>query len=897
MNAELLPEKTAALSDGGDAWKSNTGDLSKVRVSCFANAYATEPEGTGATLAQIAADVRGEGTFGQQLAKDTANVRRLLAEANRDKRDARVDAAKKALPCFTASGRFTKRSKAHLTQHTGIIQADFDHVPDIPKLKALLAADPHVVMNPESCTGTGVKGFFHVQPPDTDDPAVLIAWHEKNAFVALTNYCQHTFGFRIDQQCVDASRLCFEGHDPDVVTNWNAEPLDVEAWLNPAGTKVPPMSVLAGAKITNVLDSAAGANTQRFADLGDGAKANICSDLNNGSNLAGAKLHIGANLNNGLSLNPPPVIRTADDATRAKVLAKALNKDRFVRWAMDRGFGGDLRTLDLRKVLVDAGIAEPADADEDKIFVRCPWQDQHTTRGNGTDVVVFRDPDTKGFPWTFHCSHAHCADKEVTSLLDWLEQRTPGCVDAACAKTYEPEATDPSFNDAGRADRFVARYGRDLRFVPEREVWLTWQQDRWKPDTDGAVERLAVRMSQAMMIDAGKIPGTDEGAAKLRATAVREALACGDRRNIADFIHLARINPRVLLSVDKLDADPWVVGAANWLMDLRTGVSRAYTREDFVTRPLACAVDPNATCPRWNQFMAEVFPDEQVRHFVHKAVGYTLTGAMREQVFFFLHGVGRNGKSVFVRTLEKYVFGKLSVRAGRGITATTERGGYPATEVAELAGARMILTSETEQGQKLNENVIKDLSGGDAMRGRNLYENAFTFLPVGKLWIVGNHKPTIRGTDGGIWRRVRLIPFTQKFEGDADDRQLPDKLAAEASGILNWAVRGCLLWQREGLEMPDVIRAAVDEYKRDEDRLADFIEDTVTESRAESIKHADLFKAYQRHCEDHGNRPWTSRALAKALRERGWRSESTWESKCVWVGYALNAGESDGHHY
>jgi P4 family phage/plasmid primase-like protien len=639
-------------------------------------------------------------------------------------------------------------------------------------------------------------------------------------------------------------------HDPEASANWNAEPLDVEAWLNPAGV--------------------------------------------NGNNCSQAAPEVLRKPIKEKGLTPTPVIRTAADATHANVWAKALNKDRFITWATERGFKGDLRTLDLRKLLEQADMVR--DDRGDKIFVDCPWADHHTTTGK-TDVVVFHDTTTTAFPWTFHCSHDHCSDKDVTSLLDHLEQVTPGCVDAACAKTYERNTDAPSHNDAGRADRFVERHGRDIRFVPEREVWLTWDKDRWRLDTDGAVERLAVGMSQEMLVAAGKIPGTDEVAAKLRATAVREALACGDRRNIADFIHLARINHRVLLPVDTLDADPWIVGAKNWLMDLRTGMSRAYTREDFVTRPLACAVDPNATCPRWEKFMEEVFPDEAVRHFVHKAVGYTLTGDMREQVFFFLHGVGRNGKSVFVRTLEKYVFGKLSVRAGRGITATTERGGYPATEVAELAGARMILTSETEQGQKLNENVIKDLSGGDAMRGRNLYENAFTFLPVGKLWIVGNHKPTIRGTDGGIWRRVRLIPFTQKFEGDSDDRQLPDKLAAEASGIFNWAVRGCLLWQQEGLEMPDVIREAVNEYQRGEDKLADFIEDTATACRAGTIKHADLFKAYQRHCEDHGNRPWTSRALAKALRERGWRSESTWESKCVWVGYAIAPTHNNGEPF
>jgi putative DNA primase/helicase len=378
----------------------------------------------------------------------------------------------------------------------------------------------------------------------------------------------------------------------------------------------------------------------------------------------------------------------------------------------------------------------------------------------------------------------------------------------------------------------------------------------------------------------------------VRAAAVKEALACGDRRNIADFIHLARVNPAVLLSVDKLDADPFVVGAGNCVIDLRTGAARPYTREDFITRTLACDMDPAATCPRWEQFMDEVFPDPDVRHFVHKAVGYSLTGDMAEHVFFFPYGVGRNGKSVFVRTLERSVFGGLSVRAGRGITAAPPNGKYPEGEVAELAGARMILTSETEQGQKLNENVLKDLTGGDTMRGRHLYESGFGFEPVGKLWIVGNHKPTIRGTDDGIWRRVRLIPFTQKFEGDAADRQLPEKLAAEASGILNWCVRGCLLWQKEGLEMPTVIRAAVDEYKRDEDRLADFLEDCVSESCGGTLDHADLFKAYQRHCEDNGNRhPLTSRSLAKELQEREWRRTRSKSSKCVWLGYALTGAD------
>ena len=159
---------------------------------------------------------------------------------------------------------------------------------------------------------------------------------------------------------------------------------------------------------------------------------------------------------------------------------------------------------------------------------------------------------------------------------------------------------------------------------------------------------------------------------------------------------------------------------------------------------------------------------------------------------------------------------------------------------------------------------------------------------------MGNHKPVIKGTDGGIWRRVRLIPFTQKFEGDKDDRQMEDKLAAEASGILNWAVRGCLLWQTEGLEMPGVMQAAVNAYKRDEDRLADFIEDETFDSPTGEIPNGVLYDRYKVHCEDNGAHPWSSKALGKALREeRQWQ----WVKRAkgvVWLGVSLRTVNGGG---
>jgi putative DNA primase/helicase len=288
--------------------------------------------------------------------------------------------------------------------------------------------------------------------------------------------------------------------------------------------------------------------------------------------------------------------------------------------------------------------------------------------------------------------------------------------------------------------------------------------------------------------------------------------------------------------------------------------------------------------------MEEVFPDRNLRHYVHKAVGYSLSGDMREQCFFFLHGSGHNGKSKFIETIE-FMMGELVARAGKGIVSVTRWGDYPLREMADIPGARLVLASETEEGERLNEGVIKDLTGGDSLRAEHKYERAFVFRPVAKLWIYGNHKPTIRGTDCGIWRRVRLIPFTQKFEGANDDLNLGDKLRGEASGILNWAVRGCLFWQLEGLKPPEIVQAAVDEYHNEEDTLADFIKECTCADPEAETAHGALFTEYQHWAAENGIRfPFSSKLLAKRLRERGWNEGRTNRVKCLWRGVRLIAG-------
>jgi putative DNA primase/helicase len=283
-------------------------------------------------------------------------------------------------------------------------------------------------------------------------------------------------------------------------------------------------------------------------------------------------------------------------------------------------------------------------------------------------------------------------------------------------------------NDAGRADRFVDRFADEIRFVPERGIWLTWDDGRWQIDSDGALERRAIQLSREMLAEAAQISGTDKAATGERETAVREALAFGDRRNIADFLALAKVNRAVLLPTEKLDADPWIVGGKNAVIDLRTGEVREYGRDDYITKTLGCEVDPEATCPRFELFVTEVLSDQELRHYVLKAGGYSRTGVLTEQFFFFLYGTGHNGKSKLIETLE-LVFGSYAARAGTGIIAAQKPSDYPLREMADVAGSRMLFASETQEGERLNECVIKDLTGGDSLRAEHKYERAFTFPP------------------------------------------------------------------------------------------------------------------------------------------------------------------------
>lgn len=295
----------------------------------------------------------------------------------------------------------------------------------------------------------------------------------------------------------------------------------------------------------------------------------------------------------------------------------------------------------------------------------------------------------------------------------------------------------------------------------------------------------------------------------------------------------------------------------------------------FLTHHTPIAYDEKATAPTWLRFLDEVFSgDSDLIAFLQKAVGYSLTGDVREQCLFIGHGVGSNGKSVFLNILHK-LLGSLSLQAAPDLLMADKQRRHP-TEQADLFGKRLVICQETEEGRRLKEVLVKQLTGGDTVRARRMHEDFWEFSPSWKIWLSTNHKPEIRGTDHAIWRRIRLIPFNVKFHDPGDgwpikDLSMEEKLTAELPGILTWAVQGCLAWQRHGLQAPPAVKQATEGYRQEMDVLAAFLAECCVIQPHCQVSAADLYAAYTQWCERSGEFAEKQRKFGMCLTVRGFQ--------------------------
>jgi putative DNA primase/helicase len=413
--------------------------------------------------------------------------------------------------------------------------------------------------------------------------------------------------------------------------------------------------------------------------------------------------------------------------------------------------------------------------------------------------------------------------------------------------------------DLGNAERFAARHAADIRFV-KAWGWVVWDGRRWQVDARGEVERRAAETVRAMLAEAATVHDPDE-----RKQLSRFAIKSESRAAIANMLALAESQRELRTDETVFDQHPELLTVQNGVIDLSTGAVREARREDMITRRTDIRYDPDADCPRWIRFLDEIFEGRPaVIEFVRRAVGYSMTGLTTEQCLFVLWGAGSNGKSTFVRVIEG-LLGELALETPPE-TLLLRRDGIP-NDVARLAGARFVSARETDEGRRLAESRIKQMTGGDRVAARFLHKEWFDFTPTFKIWLATNHRPEIRGTDHAIWRRIRLIPFNVIIPDDRQDGQLPDKLAAELPGILNWAVRGCLEWQRDGLRPPDEVMRATAQYRADEDVLgAFFAEHTVQKGQCPA---SSLYAEYRKWAEASGEKLMSQTRFGKAVAERG----------------------------
>jgi putative DNA primase/helicase len=435
-----------------------------------------------------------------------------------------------------------------------------------------------------------------------------------------------------------------------------------------------------------------------------------------------------------------------------------------------------------------------------------------------------------------------------------------------------PESTPRTkwqHTDVGNAQRLVATHGADIRWVSRWKTWIVWDGRRWRRDENGEVERRAKSVVRDMYLDAAKAP--EDQRAALAGHAMRSEAA----GRIRAMIELARSEPGVAISYSALDQQSRKMTVQNGTLDLWAGTLGPFDRADLSTKLVDVPFDIDAPCETWERTLGVLFGgDAELVRYVQRAVGYSLTGDTSEQCLHLCHGTGSNGKSTLLDVLAE-LSGEYGQQADFQTFLDRRHDSGPRNDVARLAGARLVRSSEVGDHKRLNEGLIKSLTGGDIITARFLYSEDFEFKPQFKLWLAANHKPVIRGTDYAIWRRIRLIPFEVTITADQADRDLPRKLRAELPGILAWAVSGCQMWLRDGLQPPERVLAATADYKSESDIIAAFIDENCEVDGGYQEAGGKLYTSYKRWCEENGEYAMTNTRFGRELTDRGYHNHKT----------------------
>ena len=449
-----------------------------------------------------------------------------------------------------------------------------------------------------------------------------------------------------------------------------------------------------------------------------------------------------------------------------------------------------------------------------------------------------------------------------------LEEQAAGELAARPAAT---EAYDQNTHVAN-AHRIANHYGDRLLYV-EGIGWHTWGAP-WVHDELGArriahgLGRIIAEEAAGMAPWVAKAANDDERVKRQKAMNNRFRWASQSENAANIKSSMGEAQTLLACKAAEMDANPMLLGLPSGVLDLSVGEYRDHRQDDFITKVAGADYIEGATAPTWQRFLGDVFAnDADLLDYVQRLTGYALSGQRGEHLLPIFYGSGANGKSTFLTTVQS-MLGEYAGTAAPGLLVK-KHGSDDMTATSELHGRRLVVVSETGEAGKLNEDQAKALTGGDMIRARRLFQAGYDFKPTHMFALQTNHKPRVSGTDEGIWRRLRLIPFTVTIPANKRDPRLADKLNAELPGILQWALAGWRAYQAGGFVTPESVTAATSDYRSASDQVGVFLEDCCTVAPGFTAKASDLYRAYADWCKEAGEHPRTQREFGMRLAERG----------------------------
>lgn len=460
----------------------------------------------------------------------------------------------------------------------------------------------------------------------------------------------------------------------------------------------------------------------------------------------------------------------------------------------------------------------------------------------------------------------------------------PGYARDVDLPTSDPMPDEP-WSEYGYARRLVHLYGDRLRYVPAWRRWLVWDGTRWAHDTTGQSARWMKSVARLLMADATAVTDKDKRAAMVRLARRGESSA-----GVSGALTLASTEPGIAVSPDDLDADPFLLNCMNGTLDLRTMELRDHDPRDLLTKVTGAAYNPEAQGAEWSKFLHRVQPDEAMRAFLARLFGHSLEGRIVEHVLPISWGEGANGKGTFTGALLA-ALGDYGDAADPELLTARTFDAHP-TGVADLFGLRLAILHEGDAGRRLAEGTVKRLTGGDRVKARRMREDFWHFDPSHTFAMLTNHKPLVQGTDEGIWRRIRLVPWDIVVPEGERDEHLGDRLALEIDAVLVWLVTGYQQWREHGLDEPEQVTYATAEFRAESDALARFLAERCLIAAGYRTRSSELYAQWQRWCVAEGEEAGTNKAFTTAMQSKGYDTERT-NVGMVWRGVGLAADEHE----